>query len=221
MTVDFIPSPGAAVYGVIMNDQASRARMGDAALRPPYQDPPRAPAMYLKPRNTWARSGDAITLPPGEAQVEVAATVGLRMARDVARLGPEPDAGLVDACVLAADLSLPHDNYFRPAIREKCFDGALPVTLLPGVRPDALEALVLHTYIDDRLVDERALSDLLLGPLPLLGAVSQFMTLRQGDILLVGVVYRSPLAGAGARVRIEAPGLADLTFTVAATEGST
>lgn len=216
MTADPMPSPGAAVYGVIMNDQASRARMGEAALRPPYQDLPKAPAMYLKPRNTWSRSGAAIVLPRGEDQVEVAATIGLRMANDVARLGPEASDGLVDACLLAADLSLPHDSYFRPAIREKCFDGALPMVLVPGLAPAALDRLVLRTYINERLVAERSLVELLLAPIPLLTAVSQFMTLRRGDVLLLGVEYRAPIARDGDRIRVEATGLANLDFTVAA-----
>ncbi len=219
MTADSIPSAGAAVYGVIMNDRASLARLGEAASRPPYGGLPRAPALYLKPRNTWARPGATIVLPRGEDRVEVGAVVGLRMGRDAARLRPESALGHVDACLLAADLSLPHEEYFRPAIRQKCFDGALPITGLAGLAPEHLPDLVLRTRIDDRLADERALSDLVLGPARLLAAVTEFMTLRRGDVLLTGVVYRSPIAAAGSGVRIEAPGLAELAFALAA-EGS-
>uniref|UniRef100_UPI00334206F4 fumarylacetoacetate hydrolase family protein n=1 Tax=Castellaniella defragrans TaxID=75697 RepID=UPI00334206F4 len=220
MTTDFVPSPGAAVYGVIMNDRVSLARMGEAAAQPPYNGLPEAPVLYIKPRNTWARLGAEIALPRGEARVEVGAVVGLRMGADAARLTPETALGRVDACLLAADLSLPHEDYFRPAIRQKCFDGALPMVLLDGLAVNRLPDLVLRTRIDDRVVDERALSDLILGPAQLLAAVSEFMTLRQGDVLLTGVVYRSPLAEAGSAVRIEASGLADLDFTLAAGEGA-
>ena len=42
------------------------------------------------------------------------------------------------------------------------------------------------------------------------------MTLAPGDVLLVGVRYQAPQAGAGSRVRISAAGVASLEFSIAA-----
>ncbi|MGE4451820.1 fumarylacetoacetate hydrolase family protein [Castellaniella sp.] len=214
MKTETILPPDAAVYGVIMNDPASVSRLGEAALQPPYKGLPAAPVLYIKPRNTWAPDGGAVRLPAGERTVEIGAVIGLRMGRDAARLRPESALDAVDACLLAADLSLPHADYYRPAIRQKCFDGALPMRLLPPRAVRELPSLVLRTWIDGARRDERRLADLLRAPARLLADVTEFMTLRQGDVLLTGVVYRSPEARTGSAVRVEVPGLARLEFTV-------
>lgn len=220
MTDRNLLSPEAAVYGVIMNDRASLDRLAVAAAQPPYKALPQAPVLYVKPRNTWMRAADRIVLPQGADRAEIGAVVGLRMGRDAARLHPDAALDAVDACLLAADLSLPHANYYRPAIREKSFDGSLPLALLAGVAPGDVSTLILRTWLDDQPVAERSLDDLIRGPAQLLADVSEFMTLRQGDVLLLGVVYQSPVASAGSRVRVEVPGLAQLAFTVAAKETS-
>ncbi|MGB3276541.1 MAG: fumarylacetoacetate hydrolase family protein [Castellaniella sp.] len=215
-----ILSPDAAVYGVIMNDPASVSRLGEAVQQPPYKGLPAAPVLYLKPRNTWASDGAVVRLPAGEHAVEIGAVIGLRMGRDAARLRPESALEAVDACLLAADLSLPHADYYRPAIRQKCFDGSLCMRLLPSRAIGELSSLVLRTWINDVPSDERRLSDLLRAPARLLADVTEFMTLRQGDVLLTGVVYQSPVARTGAHVRVEVPGLARLAFTVETEEES-
>ncbi len=212
MHTETILPPDAAVYGVIMNDPASVSRLGDAARQPPYKELPAAPVLYIKPRNTWAPEGGAVRLPAGERAVEVGAVIGLRMGRDAARLRPESALDAVDACLLAADLSLPHADYYRPAIRQKCFDGSLPMRLLPPRAVRELQSLALRTWIDGERREERRLADLLRAPARLLADVTEFMTLRQGDVLLTGVVYRSPEARTGSAVRVEVPGLARLEF---------
>ncbi len=220
MHTETILPPDAAVYGVIMNDPASVSRLGDAARQPPYKELPAAPVLYIKPRNTWAPEGGAVRLPAGERAVEVGAVIGLRMGRDAARLRPESALDAVDACLLAADLSLPHADYYRPAIRQKCFDGSLPMRLLPPRAVRELQSLALRTWIDGERREERRLADLLRAPARLLADVTEFMTLRQGDVLLTGVVYQSPVARTGAHVRVEVPGLARLAFTVETEEES-
>jgi len=214
MQTETILPPDAAVYGVIMNDPASVSRLGEAALQPPYKGLPAAPVLYIKPRNTWASAGGAVRLPAGEHAVEVGAVIGLRMGRDAARLRPESALEAVDACLLAADLSLPHADYYRPAIRQKCFDGSLPMRLLPPRAVGELSSLVLRTWIDGVRKDERRLADLLRAPARLLADVTEFMTLRQGDVLLTGVVYQSPVARTGSAACVEVPGLARLEFSV-------
>ena len=209
------------VYGVILNDSASLHKIGalDAA---PYKGAPKAPAMYIKPANTRVSSlvssrvacGASVTLPRGAATVEVGATLGLVMGRAAARLTVANALDAVCGVVLAADLSLPHASYYRPAIREKCFDGALPIgTVVPL---SDLSALVLATEVDGKVVDQRSLAELIRSPAQLLADVTDFMTLAQGDVLLVGVRYQAPQAGAGSRVRISVPGIGSLEFSIAA-----
>lgn len=204
------------VYGVILNDHASLKDIGDLEAAP-YKGAPKAPVLYIKPANTHAAGGAVVCLPDGESAVEVGATVGLVMARSASRLSEQEALDAVGGLVLAADLSLPHASYYRPAIREKCFDGALPFG--PVVPLTDLSRLVLRTEIDGDAVGSRSLSDLVRGPAKLLADVTEFMTLRQGDVLLVGVRYQAPQAKAGSRVRISAEGLGELSFSVSAAKG--
>jgi len=200
------------VYGVILNDQASLQKIGSLD-EAPYKGAPKAPVLYLKPANTHACCGSAVQLPSGADSVEVAATVGLVMGRAAARLNADTALDAVAGVVLAADLSLPHASYYRPAIREKCFDGSLPMC---SVKPVVdLAGLTLVTEIDGQVVDTRSLNDLIRSPAKLLADVSEWMTLSQGDVLLVGVRYMAPQAKAGSAVRISAEGLGSLNFTIA------
>lgn len=209
------------VYGVILNDTVSVQKIGSLA-EAPYKGAPKAPVLYLKPANTRvadgaatmeATAGPRVDLPAGAKTVEVAATVGLVLGRAAARLNAAEAMDAVAGLVLAADLSLPHASYYRPAIKEKCFDGSLPIS---AVQPLVdLSRLVLKTEIDGKVVDERSLADLIRSPAQLLADVSEWMTLSQGDVLLVGVRYQAPQAAAGSTVKLSAEGLGSLQFTIA------
>ncbi|WP_150430665.1 fumarylacetoacetate hydrolase family protein [Dechloromonas sp. CZR5] len=200
------------VFGVILNDTVSVQKIGSLE-EAPYKGAPKAPVLYLKPANTRVACGAAVSLPAGADSVEVAATIGLVMGRAAGRLAAGNALEAVAGVVLAADLSLPHTSYYRPAIREKCFDGSLPIS---SVKPLAdLAGLTLTTEIDGQVVDTRSLNDLIRSPAKLLADVTEWMTLSQGDVLLVGVRYMAPQAKAGSTVRISAEGLGSLNFTIA------
>jgi 5-oxopent-3-ene-1,2,5-tricarboxylate decarboxylase/2-hydroxyhepta-2,4-diene-1,7-dioate isomerase len=140
------------------------------------------------------------------------------MGRSVGRLTTDSALEVVAGIVLAGDLSLPHDSYYRPAIREKCFDGSLPLSLVKPLVD--LSKLVLDTEIDGKLVAQRSLSDLVRDPAQLLVDVSEFMTLAQGDVLLIGVSYMAPQAAAGSQIKISAAGVGSLQFSIAASQGA-
>jgi hypothetical protein len=44
------------VYGTLLNSVASLASLGDAVNAAPYKAPPKAPVLYVKPRNTLRSS---------------------------------------------------------------------------------------------------------------------------------------------------------------------
>lgn len=202
------------VYGVVLNDHASVRKIGSETLEAaPYKGAPKAPAMYIKPASTRLGCGSVVALPAGATAVEVGATIGLVLGRAAARLSRDNALAAIAGIVLAGDLSLPHASYYRPAIREKCFDGSLPIS---SVKPLVdLGKLVITTEIDGKLVEQRSLADLVRDPAQLLVDVSEFMTLGQGDVLLVGVSYMAPQAAAGSQVKISAEGVGSLNFSIA------
>ena len=65
------------VYGVLMNHRAALAALGDAAHQPPYKAPPKAPVLYVKPRNTLVAPGAPLRIDDPAGELEVGAALGI------------------------------------------------------------------------------------------------------------------------------------------------
>lgn len=198
--------PGGTVYGTLLNFRREHAlwapRMHDA----PYKAPPNAPVLYIKTANTFTRSGQAIALPQGVAEVEVAASVGL-----VAGEG-----GRVAGAVLFNDVAIPHESYYRPPVKFRCVDGFLGVSdVVRSVASlDGLSSLVLELRVDGVMRQRTALADLVRDAATLWADVNAFQSMRPGDVLMVGTDCLDdgtrPRATAGDAVEITATGFAPL-----------
>lgn len=188
------------VYGVALNDPAQLAALGDAVNQPPYKAPPRAPVLYLKPRNTHAQSGARVEAPAESEGLAVGATIGLVLGRDAWRGRTEDVWAHVSACLLVVDLSVPHVDVYRPSVRLKARDASCvmgtPVALTQlNLRDPASLALQLRVASQEPVV--LTFSGLVRDPAKLLADVSEFMTLRAGDVLLIGLRHGAPVARPG------------------------
>lgn len=200
-----------AVYGVLLNHRSALEALGAAASRPPYNAPPRAPVLYIKPRNTLALSGDVVTIPAGTENLEVGACVGLVMGLSACNIPEARALDFVAGYLIVADVSVPHSNYHRPSIRCKARDGYCPVG--PAVTPRAEvnpDALIMRTYVDGQLVQTATTADLIRPAARLLAEVTEFMTLAPGDVLTLGAAAPAPRVRAGQSARIEIDGLGSL-----------
>lgn len=194
-----------AVYGVILNDRPSWEAFGPAMAEPPHESPPRAPVLFIKPRNTHAIHGAAVALPEGARELDIGAQLGILFARTTTRVREADAMAGVAGYLPVIDLSVPHASILRPAIREKCFDGACPIgsVVVSPEEAGAAGRLVLRTFVEAALAAERRLDDLL-RPLPrLIADVTEFMSLLPGDLLLAGAPLALPRAGAGSRIAVE------------------
>jgi 5-oxopent-3-ene-1,2,5-tricarboxylate decarboxylase / 2-hydroxyhepta-2,4-diene-1,7-dioate isomerase len=201
-----------AVYGTLLNHRSALAELGDKAAQPPYNAPPRAPVLYIKPRNTLAASGDAVEIPVGMSELEVGACLGLVIGRTACRVPEEGALHHVAGYLIVNDVSVPHDTFYRPSIRFKARDGFCP--LGPAVIPrDAADpdALILRTYVDGVLVQTSSTADLVRSAARLLADVTEFMTLIPGDVLALGVARPAPRVHAGQYVDIMADALGTLS----------
>ncbi len=204
------------VYGVLLNDAPSLARAAPSFEAPPYKAAPRAPVLYIKPRNTRAGEGAAVAVPADPGVVRIDATVGAVIGRPATRVSPEHALEHVAGYVVASDLTLPHDQVYRPAIAQRCRDGFCPMSAVqaaPGFDVSRAEVVVV---VNGAEVQRRSLSQLV-RPLPqLIADVTEFMTLTEGDVLLLGHADDSPTARPGDAVHIEVPGLGRLSHTLVA-----
>ncbi|KVD82961.1 2-hydroxyhepta-2,4-diene-1,7-dioate isomerase [Burkholderia sp. ABCPW 14] len=206
------------VYGALLNDRGALAALGDAVHAPPYNKPPQAPVLYVKPANTHAGDGAAVVVPAGVDALEIGATVGVVFARRTTRVPVERALDFVIGFTLASDVSVPHPDYYRPAVRLKCRDGFCP--LGPAIVARASigdpDALAVTVRVNGERRYEASTANLIRPVAQLIADVSAFMSFDAGDVLLVGVGPNAPRAAAGSAIEIEAPGLGVLRHTLMA-----
>ena len=207
-----------AVYGTLLNQRSALAAVAAQMGRPPYNAPPRAPVLYVKPRNTLARCGDPVEVPaavsgsePGE--VEAAACLGIVVGRTACNVPEAAGLDYVAGYLIVNDVSVPHPNYYRPSIRYKARDGFCPLGPRVAVRAEVADpnALTFRTFVDGILMQTMSTADSIRSVARLLSDVSEFMTLAPGDVLAAGAAAPAPRVRAGQIVSIEAGVLGTLT----------
>lgn len=188
--------PRGTVYGTLLNSRAELAALGDQVTQAPYKAAPQAPVLYVKPANTWARSGDLVALPPSAPQVEVGASVAMVVGAPAFGGTAGKAQTTVAGYVLVNDLSLPHASFFRPPVKFKCLDGFLglgPVCVSASAAGDPARFEV-EVRINGVLQQTVRFNELVRDAATLLADVSAFMTLRPGDLLLPGCGTGRPFA---------------------------
>jgi len=205
------PARRGTVYGTLLNHRDALAALGNAVTEPPYKAAPRAPILYIKPRNTWIDAGEAIVVPAGVVELEIGATLGLVIGRAACRVSETDALTFVAGYVIVNDVSVPHDSYYRPSLRFKARDTFCPIG--PFVARDAVgspDALGIAVTIDGETVQRASTAGLIRSASRLIAEVSDFMTLAPGDVLSVGVAAGAPRARVGQRVSIAINGLGRL-----------
>lgn len=200
------------VVGTLLNDPAALAELGDAVHAPPYKAPPQAPVLYVKPRHTLAPGGSAVEVPADGGVLEVGATLGLVIGRTACRVAAADALAFVAGCVLVADLSVPHQAFYRPAVRLRARDGSCLIgpQVVPRAQVPEPDQVVLTVSVDGRALHAVRMASMTRPVARLLQDVTEFMTLRPGDLLLAGLAAGAPRVRAGQSFAVEAPGLGRL-----------
>ena len=210
----FSPPRRGTVYGTLLNHHDAFAALGAAVHAPPYKAPPKAPVLYIKPRNTWIGPGDAIVVPAGVDELEIGATLGLVIGCAACSVSEAQALSFVAGCVIVNDVSVPHASYYRPSLRFKARDTFCPIGAFVARDAigslDALASLRIAVAIDGEVVHRASTAGLIRPAARLLAEVSAFMTLVPGDVLMVGVAAGAPRARAGQRVSITIDGMGRL-----------
>lgn len=199
-----IPVQG-TVYGTLLNYNGALSGLGDAVHETPYQEKPKAPILYIKPRNTLTGSKMSIPIPENVAELEMGAALAVVIGRTATRVKEEEALDHVEGYTIANDVSIPHVSYYRPATHQKARDGFCPAGPWMMAREAVTnpDALGMRVWIDGELRQKNNTANLIRSVPRLIADVTEFMTLYKGDTLLTGVPESAPLAKAGQRVRIE------------------
>ncbi|MES1162004.1 MAG: fumarylacetoacetate hydrolase family protein [Rhizobacter sp.] len=217
----FSPPRRGTVYGTLLNHADALAALGAAAHEPPYKAPPKAPVLYIKPRNSWVGPGEPIVVPDGVDALEIGATVGLVIGRAACRVSEAQALSFVAGCVIVNDVSVPHPSYYRPSLRFKVRDSFCPIgAFVPLAALGPLDALGIAVSVDGDCVHRAGTAGLVRPAARLLAEVSEFMTLAPGDVLMLGVAAGAPRARAGQQVSIAIDGLGRLDNPLVAEAGA-
>ncbi len=199
------PPVGGTIYGTLFNYQGVLDKYRSNFIEPPYIELPKAPVLYIKSNNTIIGYGAPIPLPDGIPEIEVGASLGVVIGRTATRVCEDKAFEYVTGYTIVNDVSIPHESFFRPAVKQKCRDGFCPIG--PWVvERDAVSdpgTLGIRVFINGKLQQENTTENLIRPVSRLIAEVTDFMTLYKGDLLLVGVPEGAPLAKAGDHIRIE------------------
>ncbi len=191
--------PTGTVYGTLLNFKAELAAMQPKMSQPPYKAPPQAPVLYIKTANTWSANGASIAVPARVPDVEIGATIAMVVS-----------GGLNSQIryVLMNDFSIPHSSFFRPPVKFKCLDGFLGVGS-QMIETDMPQDFKLEVRMNGDLVQGLDFSQLVRSASQLLADVSEFMTLHDGDVLMMGcdclLNGKRPVAKVGNVITISSP----------------
>jgi 5-oxopent-3-ene-1,2,5-tricarboxylate decarboxylase / 2-hydroxyhepta-2,4-diene-1,7-dioate isomerase len=200
------------VYGTLLNHRAALAALGEAVHQPPYKAPPKAPVLYIKPRNCHIGPGEAIVVPAGAEEVEVGANLGIVIGRETCRVAEAEALGCVAGYTVCNDVSLPHALFYRPSLRFKCRDTFLPIGPAIAAARDVVapDDAAFVVEIDGRTVQQGRMDGMQRPVARLIAELSAFMSLSPGDVLMLGTPHGAPRVRAGQRVSITIDGIGTL-----------
>jgi 5-oxopent-3-ene-1,2,5-tricarboxylate decarboxylase/2-hydroxyhepta-2,4-diene-1,7-dioate isomerase len=208
----FLPPTRGTVYGTLLNHRDALVALGDQVHAAPYKAPPKAPILYIKPRNTIIGHRVPVVVPADADELEMGATLGVVIGRTASRVTESEALAFVAGYTVVNDISVPHASVYRPSMRLKCHDGFCPMgpAIVARALVPAPDALGISVAIDGETVQRSSTAGLVRPVARLIADVTEFMTLFAGDVLTVGVAANAPRARAGQTVTVTVHGVGQL-----------
>jgi len=186
---------------------------------------PQQPALFPKFANATIGHLEPIVRPRGIRYMHYETELAVVIGRPARRVRSEDALGHVAGYTIANDLVVRDFviDHFRPPIKPKNFDTFLPMGpfLVPASRVPDPQDLKIRTYVDGELRQEGNTRDMVHSVADLIAYVSEFMTLRPGDVLLTGTPKGISHLKAGDEVRCVVEGVGELVNQVVAEEALT
>ena len=193
------------VYATLLNHRHSLASLGDAVSAKPYQGAPKNVVLAVKPRPALLPPGSNVLVDDESQELEVGAALGLVIGTTACAVAATDALGHVAGFVVACDCTLPRTSHYRPQIRAmardaSCVFGAEVVARERAGDPDSLS---IRVFVDGALARSASTADHVRSAARLIADVSDFMTLRPGDVVLTGSAPDGPRVRAGATIAVE------------------
>ncbi|MEO5810810.1 MAG: fumarylacetoacetate hydrolase family protein [Rhodanobacter sp.] len=205
-----------AVYGTLLNDRVTLESMGEALAQPPYNAPPKAPILYLRPRNTWSGHGSRIAVPDAEPGVAVGGSLGIVIGHPGVHVGVAEAMDIVAGYTTLGDLCIPHESVYRPAVPLRARDGFCVIGPALVAKRHLInpEAVRISITVNGQPTFVTTTAACIRGVAQLLADVTEFMTLLPGDIVTLGAPHGVPIAHAGDAVQVRIADWEPLAFSL-------
>ena len=177
----------------------------DSFYRPPYKQPPRRPVFFIKPTNTLTGHLRDVPCPDHVDHIYTGAGLGFVMERPASRVNREEGFDYVAGYTIYNDFTLAEDSYFRPPITSKCFDKSGPVGpyIMDSKAITEPHDLAISTYVNGELKQTASTRDMRLTIPAIIEALTEFMTLSPGAVVVSGVPPDRVAVRPGDEVRVE------------------
>lgn len=199
------------IFAVALNHQSQLDHWLEAFKQAPYQTPPKTPVWFIKPRNTRIRSGENIIHPENE-KVLSGATLAIVIGKDARKVSKSEAISFIAGFALANEVSLPEEAFYRPAIKSKCRDSFCPIGEIVNITIG--NPIEIITQVNGEEVDRWSTKDLIRNVGELVEALSDFATLKKGDVILIGTPQHRVTIKPGDSVVVQAEGFPSLRNTV-------
>ncbi|TBW59537.1 4-hydroxyphenylacetate isomerase [Marinobacter halodurans] len=207
-----------SIFGVALNYRSLLDSRLDEFRQAPYKTPPNKPVLFIKTENTRNGNERPMVFPAGVERIQPGPAVGVVIGRKASRVRPEDAMDYVAGYTIVNEFSLPEESYYRPAVKAKCRDGFCPMG------PDLVEAdaiadpgnLSIQLRVNGDVRQEGHTSDWVRTIPELIGELTEFMTLNEGDVLITGTPAGRVDVKVGDRVEVEISGLGRLVNTITA-----
>ncbi len=186
---------------------------------------PTHPTLFGKFQDTLVGPLDDIVLPGESEQVDWEVELGVVIGAVTRKVSPEQARACIAGYTVVNDVSM-RDWQSRTTqwMQGKNFEATTPLgpCVVTADEVDDASDLTIRCSIDDETMQEGRTSDLLFGPADLVSYISQFTTLRPGDLIATGTpggvgMTRSPqrFLRAGNVLRSEIEGIGVLSNRIA------
>ncbi|RSL33126.1 4-hydroxyphenylacetate isomerase [Salibacterium salarium] len=210
-----VPVEG-TIYGAALNYQGELEELGSQLHEKPYNAPPKAPILYIKPVNTLNPHKHSIPMPKGEKELQVGASLGVVFSKTATKVEPESVWDYIEGFTIANDVSIPFESFHRPPIKQKTRDKFCPIGPWIVSKEDVAqpENLKIKVYINGEIKQTTSTHNVSRSIEQLVADVTEFMTLYEGDVLLTGTPEHPPLVQTGDKVQIKIENIGTLENTI-------
>lgn len=172
---------------------------------PPYERPPRQPVFFIKPPNTLTGHLGEVPCPESADHIFTGAGLAFVISLPASRVKREQGLDHVGGYTIFNDFSLAEDSYFRPPVTAKCLDGFGPAGPYIVDREEIADPhnLTIRTYVNGELKQTASTADMRLEIPAIIQALTEFMTLTPGTVVVSGFPHGRVAVKPGDEVKVE------------------